>query len=170
MRGKESALHRSQLQRRITPAHAGKSIWMIRIRYSIRDHPRACGEKFTQFKFVPDDVGSPPRMRGKVFGQIAVPAFTGITPAHAGKRGRLFISACWYGDHPRACGEKPQPSQHLPAHPGSPPRMRGKEMGSPPAAPDPRITPAHAGKSHPTHRGQSAPRDHPRACGEKYVL
>ena len=49
----------------ITPAHAGKSIFDITKRNLCRDHPRACGEKRGIKRKVVDEMGSPPRMRGK---------------------------------------------------------------------------------------------------------
>ena len=132
-----------------------------------RDHPRACGEKLTRLLKAKIVWGSPPRMRGKV----ACPAFTagavGITPAHAGKR----TAAQQYGylpkDHPRACGEKVLKPVVLHATLGSPPRMRGKVLRLLIRVRQPRITPAHAGKSCSCYDGGRRYRDHPRACGEK---
>ena len=53
-----------------------------------------------------EDVGSPPRMRGKESLHTPTCRNTGITPAYAGKsayKNRLFLSG---RDHPRVCGEK----------------------------------------------------------------
>ena len=50
--------------------------------------------------------GSPPRMRGKDFGDLAESSFVRITPAHAGKRAFRVIASKQSRDHPRACGEK----------------------------------------------------------------
>ena len=51
---------------------------------------------------------------------------------------------------------------------GSPPRVRGKEVGYSPFVLDLRITPACAGKRSGWPAVLSGPRDHPRVCGEKY--
>ena len=52
--------------RRITPARAGKTIILI-FRYSRHgDHPRACGENNTLCNVYTQDLGSPPRVRGKL--------------------------------------------------------------------------------------------------------
>ena len=71
---------------RITPACAGKSLYLVR-RYT-------------------GDEGSPPRVRGKVAIKRGHANGEGITPACAGKsktlRGFLYI----FEDHPRVCGEK----------------------------------------------------------------
>ena len=53
---------------------------------------------------------------------------------------------------------------------GSPPRVRGKDLGLINRHLAKRITPACAGKSHPwTPRSRSS-RDHPRVCGEKILF
>ena len=70
-------------------------------------------------------------------------------------------------DHPRACGEKPFTEWPLSYPTGSPPRMRGKAEKNSVFCPGVGITPAHAGKSCSTTCRTCAPRDHPRACGEK---
>ncbi len=90
----------------ITPAHAGKS-WYAPFRYCITwDHPRTCGEKY-QWKAGADTaIGSPPHMRGKVCVASHKSAYTGITPAHAGKRTAYPAAGHLLEDHPRTCGEK----------------------------------------------------------------
>ena len=52
------------------------------------------------------NLGSPPRMRGKVLQWCREDFFSGITPAYAGKSS--FLSGCTRipRDHPRVCGEK----------------------------------------------------------------
>ena len=86
MRGKEIELCESQTIDRITPAYAGKSLsWRCWVEY-IWDHPRVCGEKAVIELVACVELGSPPRMRGKVlFFHIRI-AVEGITPAYAGKR------------------------------------------------------------------------------------
>ena len=51
---------------------------------------------------------------------------------------------------------------------GSPPRMRGKEKGRRTHKVKSGITPAYAGKSAYLSPEDTAGRDHPRVCGEKY--
>ncbi len=67
MRGKAAKSEDAAAIDRITPACAGKrrSDWIIRSIYW--DHPRVCGEKMFGKNSNIQDVGSPPRMRGKVF-------------------------------------------------------------------------------------------------------
>ena len=147
MRGKACVAAKPVCMCGITPAHAGKSHAYAINAGPFRDHPRACGEKSPEPEFIADDIGSPPRMRGKAKNTIIwIPACR-ITPAHAGKSRLDDLAVLGFEDHPRACGEKsfqktlPSPSL------GSPPRMRGKAFPLIGGRRYYRITPAHAGKS-----------------------
>ena len=51
---------------RITPACAGKSAVPSERRSHVKDHPRVCGEKRIARPLVSSQMGSPPRVRGKV--------------------------------------------------------------------------------------------------------
>ena len=53
-----------------------------------RDHPRVCGEKHAWASFRFAQLGSPPRMRGKVVQHRKDLPQLRITPAYAGKRAR----------------------------------------------------------------------------------
>ena len=170
MRGKE--LHGSGwiLPPGITPAHAGKSLLARRMSFGARDHPRACGEKYSFNIIVERQEGSPPRMRGKEAGGARHLLQVRITPAHAGKSRPPHPDARQMQDHPRACGEKLEHSNSILHLSGSPPRMRGKDVPALDFSHYDGITPAHAGKScqrwaHVVHL-----RDHPRACGEKNLV
>ena len=85
MRGKLSSDKPILSATGITPADAGKTPENLIPTSFSKDHPRRCGENYSdRFSAVPGD-GSPPQMRGK-------PAQTGeqgrnvrITPADAGK-------------------------------------------------------------------------------------
>ena len=133
------------------------------------DHPRVCGEKFTQRHISNDEVGSPPRMRGKVTTFFAIVAIVGITPAYAGKSTPLLLPKTFCRDHPRVCGEKLRKEEARETGLGSPPRMRGKVYMRCCACLPPRITPAYAGKSISDAQRGCSGRDHPRVCGEKQV-
>ena len=90
----------------ITPAYAGKSASVTFVKLSVWDHPRVCGEKFLVYRYPMNHLGSPPRMRGKVFYRDDTSAEVRITPAYAGKRLKGFCEFCQPQDHPRVCGEK----------------------------------------------------------------
>ena len=85
MRGKVQIVAFPMMLRGITPAHAGKSPKGGSSGEASRDHPRACGEKQSRTAAVCAQVGSPPRMRGKVLEVGGIDDRLGITPAHAGK-------------------------------------------------------------------------------------
>ena len=106
MRGKVDSIETGDLVHGITPAYAGKSAFAQCAAGGARDHPRVCGEKRCAFLVGVVGDGSPPRMRGKAGYWVKDAQGRGITPAYAGKSGRLLPLACVAGDHPRVCGEK----------------------------------------------------------------
>ena len=65
MRGKETCISVSPTFLRITPAYAGKSIFIVIHNLTSWDHPRICGEKGLSTKSSWTFSGSPPHMRGK---------------------------------------------------------------------------------------------------------
>ena len=113
MRGKEVITMTTRQETRITPAYAGKSTLAGLLHITLRDHPRVCGEKL-QIR-CPADLhpGSPPRMRGKVFGLVSSIPGLGITPAYAGKSTPMSHCIFSFWDHPRVCGEK---TKKIPSH------------------------------------------------------
>ena len=187
MRGKDFGCCVGVFSQRITPACAGKSLFMdIRSEYT-RDHPRLCGEKLLYFSITALSSGSPPLVRGKAGEEEHIIATVGITPACAGKSypivgvGRIgrITPACAgkrifqtlyrdeFKDHPRLCGEKPAMKSTLSRRLGSPPLVRGKESFRFPYTEGLGITPACAGKSQIDRRWTTCSGDHPRLCGEK---
>ena len=147
MRGKVIVPHWRFLVNRITPAHAGKRLFILYHHYILWDHPRTCGEKVERHVRQQLKKGSPPHMRGKV-------------------KKHPFFPACQQ-DHPRTCREKERVSRCACWTEGSPPHMRGKGGFPRLAVLHARITPAHAGKR-PLCGILSVQReDHPRTCGEK---
>ena len=127
MRGKDAGLDYNPIIDRITPAYAGKSSFSTGHILPYWDHPRVCGEK-RPFRPKPlADLGSPPRMRGKVTSKDDAERNLGITPAYAGKSIKPLKPVTRKRDHPRVCGEKRQTSDICRDFLGSPPRMRGKD-------------------------------------------
>ena len=86
MRGKENKPIYVACDYRITPAYAGKSGRVLTLARFSEDHPRVCGEKFPKWAPITLLMGSPPRMRGKVWDNFKHFMGEGITPAYAGKR------------------------------------------------------------------------------------
>ena len=170
MRGKGQKGLIFVLQPRITPAYAGKRLLRQLRHITSRDHPRVCGEKVGPVGCVSGWLGSPPRMRGKVWHGVALADGHRITPAYAGKSCiyRSTTSISW--DHPRVCGEKLDRMLHHRRMTGSPPRVRGKGAHKPVRLLDGGITPAYAGKSSRARLRCRCTWDHPRVCGEKNGL
>ncbi len=167
MRGKGRRNGRAFPGNGITPAYAGKSGHAINPNVCGQDHPRVCGEKSPFSLFRPPHLGSPPRMRGKVYSRTCSIVLDGITPAYAGKSFLMFLRSGLLRDHPRVCGEKGSRIFQDPAGMGSPPRMRGKVMRRFSASAVGGITPAYAGKRLLRQLRHITSRDHPRVCGEK---
>ena len=166
MRGKHFMNAYQAGQKRITPAHAGKTDVRARHKRRKTDHPRACGENAGRQAAAQQGLGSPPRMRGKPAEKAAAERWERITPAHAGKTTLCCNKSQPESDHPRACGENLAFYRlHWRAF-GSPPRMRGKHQQGGGESPLPRITPAHAGKTSIKFTVSHPASDHPRACGE----
>ena len=85
MRGKPTQPPFATYARRITPAHAGKTLCHLLFYHRLTDHPRACGENSMKSISSSTADGSPPRMRGKLT-ELCYNIFSKrITPAHAGK-------------------------------------------------------------------------------------
>ena len=127
MRGKGVKHRDGRVRVGITPAYAGKSRTLGTGGSGRRDHPRVCGEKGFCIRCTARMVGSPPRMRGKVYLLCLLPIRTGITPAYAGKSLAQCFVRFSLRDHPRVCGEKFCKWLQEPNTMGSPPRMRGKD-------------------------------------------
>lgn len=69
---------------RITPAYAGKRLFLHSSDYDCWDHPRMCGEKAAAESAKRAEQGSPPHMRGKVIAISHRSTILRITPAYAG--------------------------------------------------------------------------------------
>ena len=93
MRGKAISIAPSPATARITPAHAGKSLFCPQLAAAKKDHPRPCGEKINGNGLADTQIGSPPPMRGKVLPRPHVVMQVRITPAHAGKS-TFFLQKC----------------------------------------------------------------------------
>ena len=73
------------IARRITPAHAGKTLDFSQHSADFKDHPRSRGENTPEEIKMVSVRGSPPLTRGKLAYSYDSDRGRGITPAHAGK-------------------------------------------------------------------------------------
>ena len=94
----------------------------------------------------------------------------GITPADAGTSLGYLVPAFSRADHPRGCGDKSALWIRCCWHPGSPPRMRGQGRPACLRMLLAGITPADAGTSPPKRSIAHGYEDHPRGCGDKFIL
>ena len=106
MRGKAPSKAKEAASGRITPAYAGKSLLMLMVYATVKDHPRLCGEKTAPLPEICRQPGSPPPMRGKDDLRLLYSSCPRITPAYAGK--------------------SVPPAFSVSEMSGSPPPMRGK--------------------------------------------
>ena len=94
MRGKAFLMPSAKIFIRITPAHAGKSLFPSPFGIQSEDHPRTCGEKSIHFDEIERELGSPPHMRGKACFETSCKGPKRVTPAHAGKRRESIMLFC----------------------------------------------------------------------------
>ena len=167
-RGKGVQHSRVKLQRRITPAWAGKSGCGGRNRRASWDHPRMGGEKGLYIGLEIKRPGSPPHGRGKDLHLRMATRQQGITPAWAGKSRGLRRLRSRSQDHPRMGGEKLCGRYQVRQRHGSPPHGRGKESWTIQVGGCTRITPAWAGKRPTGRQSPVQAEDHPRMGGEKH--
>ena len=155
---------------RITPAGAGKTKSKTNHHCDLQDHPRRCGENDTHPDPEKAKIGSPPQVRGKQFKLNQMRVLIWITPADAGKTMGNGARNHRQEDHPRGCGENISRRCPTGNAPTSPPRMRGKHQSNGLYYPLLGITPADAGKTIIAHFISSCNQDHPRGCGENFLL
>ena len=67
MRGTERYPITIDINHGITPARAGNSHGSTEFRQFLWDHPRACGEQSAGVPIIPQESGSPPRVRGTAY-------------------------------------------------------------------------------------------------------
>ena len=170
MRGKVPVHKRHHTGKGITPACAGKSPRPQTASHREEDHPRVCGEKPLRRRRGIQEMGSPPRVRGKAVRVVPVFDVNGITPACAGKSWLCSLFLVVPKDHPRVCGEKSMENSMNIDKQGSPPRVRGKDVVVKFHPILSGITPACAGKRRQAARRRYAGGDHPRVCGEKFFF
>jgi len=94
----------------------------------------------------------------------------GITPAHAGNTCKWQAVSRVFRDHPRTCGEHAAERNGFDPRAGSPPHMRGTLHYYAVACCSGRITPAHAGNTATPQPIGTVSWDHPRTCGEHYII
>ena len=134
-------------RKRIIPAHAGNTRFLLMTTRAIEDHPRSCGEYYEGKNESSYEKGSSPLMRGILDGSIESSKRSRIIPAHAGNTDLQFLCRLRNRDHPRSCGEYDGIRSHWKAIRGSSPLMRGIRIEQNVYKEKYRIIPAHAGNT-----------------------
>ena len=150
----------------LIPAHAGKTLGMVRHRGLSLAHPRSRGENLEKLGGSFETLGSSPLTRGKHRAQARQFQRRGLIPAHAGKT-RLHCGLhVFHGAHPRSRGENWMSWGSSRPTPGSSPLTRGKHSGGLASRRSRGLIPAHAGKTRRATSSLSRHRAHPRSRGE----
>ena len=146
-RGKPPAINQRQSQKRLIPAHAGKTVRAGITGAGIGAHPRSRGENENIPAAGAGWNGSSPLTRGKPGRPYGEPLGIGLIPAHAGKTGGRRSSATHPGAHPRSRGENARRSGSALTTSGSSPLTRGKPVRAGISPNKLGLIPAHAGKT-----------------------
>ena len=170
MRGKPHEELTACYAKRITPAGAGKTRICRKCLFRNTDHPRRCGENIIRLIRSVANAGSPPQVRGKHENPSKGATATRITPAGAGKTVPQVTEWEVSQDHPRRCGENRVFHEYILIGGGSPPQVRGKPHRPKERGGTPGITPAGAGKTDLSAVKTRGGEDHPRRCGENWIL
>ena len=165
-RGKLSLSRLRLCERRLIPAHAGKTRTRTHPASSSQAHPRSRGENNGSIRALSAYEGSSPLTRGKRLLAVLGCARERLIPAHAGKTRWSHRAGCSPRAHPRSRGENRRCVSSPPICPGSSPLTRGKPGSNLIDVAAGRLIPAHAGKTKRSDHTDPGPAAHPRSRGE----
>ena len=175
-RGKRRAYSSGVRNRRLIPAHAGKTLCLPVQQQHLWAHPRSRGENGCGRWGGCATGGSSPLTRGKPYLSVLDDRVSGLIPAHAGKTHARKAGRWDQPAHPRSRGENISATLISRPSRGSSPLTRGKLTAVPEVLICSGLIPAHAGKTpsravtrlrapaHPRSRGEN---EHPRINGDK---
>ena len=166
VRGKQRGPRSSARDHGLIPARAGKTGQEDLLGDALGAHPRACGENLIDNANPLMQLGSSPRVRGKLDELFELDQGQGLIPARAGKTTLFGRSSPCCTAHPRACGENAEESASGVCCAGSSPRVRGKPDGAGDPGAEVGLIPACAGKTGRRPRAPLRRSAHPRVCGE----
>ena len=189
VRGKLQAFIELSEVERLIPACAGKTEHLSGGCAWTWAHPRVCGENSRGLLRLCRQLGSSPRVRGKLESIAQLFGVPGLIPACAGKTPNPAKVSDLSWAHPRVCGENGCCLGHIQVCLGSSPRVRGKlfarkasntTCGLIPACAGKtdhvtllgvlgRLIPACAGKTTMLKQPLRQYRAHPRVCGENHA-
>ena len=170
VRGKRLDERETHAAGRIIPARAGQTSALEAAAVLEPDHPRACGANDAGDVVLPMQIGSSPRVRGKLQIVSEERHISRIIPARAGQTSSAMSLSSRATDHPRACGANTPRTLSASHSNGSSPRVRGKQKFDTTQIARLRIIPARAGQTSSAMSLSSRATDHPRACGANSLL
>ena len=139
-------------------------------RWRATDHPRSRGVYSLHLVPGRDDGGSSPLARGLHRGGHGRQPLARIIPARAGFTLHWWVTPCSPADHPRSRGVYPKHGWVQAMQAGSSPLARGLRQGALDPRSHPRIIPARAGFTRPSHPKVGGAPDHPRSRGVYSLL
>ena len=165
-RGKLSLGMSDSVDKRLIPAHAGKTASAPHDAGEPPAHPRSRGENAEPDGLVDVDAGSSPLTRGKLGLNLTLTGCFRLIPAHAGKTSLHQPPVRVQTAHPRSRGENTTASIAASTLGGSSPLTRGKLARWKRAPRLQGLIPAHAGKTAKQMRVLTKAGAHPRSRGE----
>ena len=165
-RGKRPRGQQDHRNRRLIPAHAGKTGRSAPTSRGGRAHPRSRGENIIAMMVSRRPLGSSPLTRGKRHAIRSHQSDCGLIPAHAGKTAPKLSEITAGKAHPRSRGENLCRLSRIRVLSGSSPLTRGKRLSAARARGCGRLIPAHAGKTPGLAGGSPTNEAHPRSRGE----
>ena len=166
--GKQVSVTRHRHHRGLIPAHAGKTAAPAWTPGGRPAHPRSGGENWS---LRPSHLwmwGSSPLTRGKRSAQFSRPFMLRLIPAHAGKTSKRILVSSISWAHPRSRGENRSRLHPRRGGRDSSPLTRGKRPAGGECPCEPRLIPAHAGKTMSSRNSSNSARAHPRSRGENF--
>ena len=137
---------------------------------SLRDHPHACGDKDLKTIVVVIALGSSPRVWGQEVCLIIESRGIRIIPTRVGTRLNAIRNSASQKDHPHACGDKSMNMSSITSPKGSSPRVWGQDGLNCFDNFFHRIIPTRVGTRSLVCLAVLKLRDHPHACGDKFVI
>ena len=165
-RGKQACVDQPVHERRLIPAHAGKTDPLKDIPGVKEAHPRSRGENAANSRQSSLVAGSSPLTRGKRRWCPAPAREARLIPAHAGKTLPPTCGTPLCRAHPRSRGENMDGGPQSSPLTGSSPLTRGKPSVRPLVCGNSGLIPAHAGKTNSHHSLPVFYTAHPRSRGE----
>ena len=124
--GQEGDRKMAVLVMRIIPTRVGTSCIVYHDRFSLEDHPHACGDKDPETSYIGKIVGSSPRVWGQDRPSSPFQVFSGIIPTRVGTSCSATAKQYRTRDHPHACGDKQTIKTAFVIDDGSSPRVWGQ--------------------------------------------